>query len=185
MMQAAGPDRGEGAGGPGRDGVARLIRGATGGMNAVGTIWIFVLMVLINADVLGREAFDAPVRGVTEIVSLSIVGIVFLQLAHTLWAGRITRSDALLQRLQERRPRLAAGLDALYHLTGAGLFALLFWASWPYFLRSVDIGEYVGALGDFTAPTWPVRLIILVGSAAAGVSFLALAWQHLRTCLRA
>src|SRR3989304_2905183 len=49
----------------------------TGAMNAIGTIWILVLMVLINSDVIGRDLFGAPVRGVTEIVSMSIVGSVF------------------------------------------------------------------------------------------------------------
>ena len=35
-------------------------------LNALGTLWIVLLMVLINTDVLGRNLFDAPVRGVTE-----------------------------------------------------------------------------------------------------------------------
>lgn len=137
-------------------------------------------MLLINADVIGREAFLAPVRGVTELVSLSIVGIVFLQLAHTLWVGRLTRSDVLLGALQRRWPRLACGLNALHHLAGAVLFAILFWASLPYFQRAWRIDEYVGALGDFTAPTWPVRLIILIGSAFTSLAFLLLACEALR-----
>ncbi len=157
----------------------------TGVMNAVGTVWIFALMVLINADVIGREAFATPVRGVTELVSLSIVGIVFLQLAHTLWSGRMTRSDALLNRLRRARPGLAAALEALYHATGAVLFAVLFWASLPYLRKAIDIGEYVGALGDFTAPTWPVRAIILIGSAATAITFALLAWRDLRRSLAA
>jgi hypothetical protein len=41
---------------------------------------------------------------VTELVSLSIVGIVFLQLADTLHSGRFTRADVLLQRLQRTPP---------------------------------------------------------------------------------
>ncbi len=172
-------DAGEaGADRPARFALHRL----TGGMNAVGTAWIFVLMVLINADVIGREAFGAPVRGVTEIVSLSIVGIVFLQLAHTLWAGRITRSDALLGRLLGARPRLGHTLEAVYHLTGAVLFLILFWASKPYFERAWTDGEYIGAFGDFTAPTWPVRLIILIGSLATAATFALLAWRHVRAC---
>ena len=36
-----------------------------GAMNALGTVWIFLLMVLINSDILGRELFHAPVRGTT------------------------------------------------------------------------------------------------------------------------
>ena len=85
-------------------------------LNALGTLWIIALMLLINTDVLGRNLFNAPVRGVTELVALSIVGIVFLQLADTLHSGRFTRADVLLARLKASRPVLAARLQALYHL---------------------------------------------------------------------
>ena len=84
-----------------------------------GRWWIVALMLLINTDVVGRDLFDAPVRGATELVSLSIVGIVFLQLADTLARGRMTRADVLLDRLKHTRPALAAWLQALYHLVGA------------------------------------------------------------------
>ena len=54
-------------------------------------------MILINTDVLGRNLLGTPVRGVTEIVSMSIVGaMVFLQLADTLRVGRLTRADVLV-----------------------------------------------------------------------------------------
>jgi TRAP-type mannitol/chloroaromatic compound transport system permease small subunit len=152
----------------------------TGVLNAVGTVWIFLLMVLINADIFGREALNAPIRGVTELVSLSIVGIVFLQLAHTLWAGRLTRSDALLDHLRRTHPRLGHALKALYNLVGAVLFAIILYASTPYFLTAWRIGEYVGAVGDFTAPVWPIKLIILIGCAATAIQFLLLAWRELR-----
>ena len=69
----------------------------TQALNALGTLWIVALMLLINADVLGRDLLGTPVRGVTELVSLSIVGIVFLQLADTLATGRMTRADAIHQ----------------------------------------------------------------------------------------
>jgi TRAP-type mannitol/chloroaromatic compound transport system permease small subunit len=149
-------------------------------MNAIGTIWIIVLMVLINADVIGRDLFAAPVRGVTEIVSMSIVGIVFMQLADTLRAGRFTRAEVLLGYLERRRPRAARALQALYHLVGAALLAVICGASWGPLEEAVRIGEYVGAVGDFQAPMWPVRLIIVIGSACAAVTFLFLAWQDVK-----
>ena len=37
-------------------------------------------MVVISLDVIGRTAFNAPLPGVLELVRLSIVGIVFIQL---------------------------------------------------------------------------------------------------------
>ena len=140
-------------------GLHRLIRG----LNALGTLWIVALMLLINSDVLGRNLLGAPVRGVTELVSLSIVGIVFLQLADTLHSGRFTRAEVLLDRLKRSRPAGAALLQAAFHGVGALLMAVILWAAWAPLVESVRIREYVGAIGDFTAPVWPVRLIMLVG----------------------
>ena len=144
-------------------------------LNALGTIWIFALLVLVDSDILGRELLGAPVRGATEIVGLSIVGIVFLQLPNALWAGRFTRAELLLDALSLRRSRLASAVQGVLHLLGAFALALVCWAVWPEFLRAVEIGDYVGAIADFTAPTWPVRLVMVVGSALTALTFLLLA----------
>jgi TRAP-type mannitol/chloroaromatic compound transport system permease small subunit len=151
-----------------------------GGMNALGTLWILALMVLINLDVFGRNLLDTPVRGVTELVSLSIVGIVFLQLGDTLRAGRFTRADILLDRLKHSHPALSDALQALYHGVGMVLMLIILKASWEPLLESIRIREYVGAIGDFQAPVWPVRLITLVGLSVTALCFLLLAWMDLR-----
>jgi TRAP-type mannitol/chloroaromatic compound transport system permease small subunit len=155
----------------------------TAAMNAAGTLWILALMVLINADVLGRDLFSAPIRGVTEVVSLSIVAIVFLQLADTLRTGRFTRSDALLGRLVRRRPRLARLVQAVFHLAGAALLAVLAAASWPLLADSWATGEYLGAIGDFQARLWPMRALIVLGAACTAITFLFLAVADLRVAL--
>lgn len=152
----------------------------TQGLNALGTLIIIGLMLLINTDIVGRTGFDAPVRGVTELVSLSIVGIVFLQLADTLRSGRFTRADMLLDRLKRNRPVLAAVLQAIYHGLGAVLMGIILWAAWPSLVESIRIREYVGALGDFTAPVWPVRLMMLVGLGVTALTFVLLASMDLR-----
>ena len=149
-------------------------------LNALGTLWIIALMLLINTDVLGRNLFNAPVRGVAELVGLSIVGIVFLQLADTLHSGRFTRADVLLARLKASRPVLAARLQALYHLVGAALMGIILWAAWQPLVDAIRIRQYVGAIGDFTAPVWPVRLIMLIGLTATLITFALLAWTDLR-----
>ncbi len=149
-------------------------------MNALGTLWILCLMVLINMDVVGRNLLSAPVRGVTEMVSLSIVGIVFLQLADTLRTGRFTRADVLMDRLKRNRPRMADALQALFHLVGLVLMLVILRASWEPLVESIEIREYVGAIGDFQAPVWPVRLITLVGLGSTALCFGLLAWMDLR-----
>ena len=148
----------------------------TQALNALGTLLIIGLMLLINTDIVGRTGFDAPVRGVTELVSLSIVGIVFLQLADTLRTGRFTRADVLLDRLKTTRPALCDTLHALFHLVGMALMLVILAASWTPLMESIEIREYVGAVGDFQAPVWPVRLITLVGLAVTALTFGLLAW---------
>lgn len=155
-----------------------------GAMNALGTLWILALMVLINVDVFGRNLLDAPVRGVTEMVSLSIVGIVFLQLADTLRTGRFTRADVLLDRLKRSRPALSDGLQALFHLVGLALMVVILLASWGPLAQAVAIREYVGAVGDFQAPVWPVRLITLIGLCATALCFALLAGMDLCRMMR-
>ncbi|WP_374634615.1 TRAP transporter small permease subunit [Ferrovibrio sp.] len=154
-----------------------------GAMNALGTLWIFALMLLVNSDIVGREIFGAPVRGTTELLALSIVGIVFLQLGHTLMIGRMTRSDMVIEGLLLRRPRIGRLLQGIFHLLGAVFLALVFYGSIAPFQEAVEIGEYVGAAGDFTAPTWPIKLLILIGSAATCLQYLVLAGIDLRHVL--
>ena len=146
-------------------------------MNSIGTAWIFVLLVIINLDIFGRAAFNHPIRGIPEIVAMSIVVCVFLQIAHTLKVGRLTRSDLLMNWLQIRKPGLKQFLEGVFYMVGACLMAILFKASFPLFTTAWHIDEYVGAEGDFMAPIWPVKLVILIGSMAALIQFLIMSFS--------
>ncbi len=152
----------------------------TAGLNAVGTVLIIALMLLVNADVIGRNLLKAPVPGVVELTEAAIVIIVFLQVGHTLRAGRFTRSDGLFSALEKGRPRIASGLDALYSLTGAGLFGLLAVNAFGRFSEAWEGGYYAGILGAFTMPTWPIELTITIGSVVMTLQFLAIFWFRLQ-----
>ncbi|MBM3568309.1 MAG: TRAP transporter small permease [Alphaproteobacteria bacterium] len=165
------------SGGAGGREPALSFGGLLAGLNALGTVLILFLMALINLDVGLRYFFNSPIRGVPELVGLSIVAIVFLQLAHALRLGKFTRSDVLLGPLLRDRPRIGHGLQMLYHLTGAVLLGIMLWALVPLLVEAWVEDLYVGAKGDFTAPEWPVKLVLVVGSAACAIQFLLLAWQ--------
>ncbi len=152
-------------------------------MNSIGTAWVFVLLVIINLDIGGRAIFNHPIRGVPEIVAMSIVACVFLQIAHTLKVGRLTRSDILMNWMQAHHPRLKCVLEGVYYLIGAALMAILFRASIPLFTKAWRIDEYVGAEGDFMAPVWPVKLIILIGCVAGTIQFLIMSYDSFRQFL--
>lgn len=153
-------------------------------MTAIGTIWILGIMVLLTADVVGRIVFNAPIRGVIEIVTLSIVTIVFLQLAGSAHKGKFTRADTVLHTLNRSSPRVARCLQSFFHLCGAALLAIIAIASWPHLVESWESGEYLGAIGDFQAWLWPMRAVICFGSACTAITFLLLAtddiWQAFR-----
>ncbi|MEI6302790.1 MAG: TRAP transporter small permease [Betaproteobacteria bacterium] len=166
------PDR-EMAGLPSRAFAALLLA-----LNSIGTLWIFVLMLVIMVDVFGRTALSRPLPGVAELVSLSIIGIVFLQIAHTLRSGRITRVDSLSDWLEGRWPRAGFILQGIYSLLGATLFAVLLIACQPLFVRAWTNDEYAGVEGYVTYPFWPIRLIMLIGCACSTLQYLMFAWQQ-------
>ena len=141
--------------------------------NVVGSLLIEGLVILIGADVLGRNLFSAPISGVPEMVKLSIVAIVFLQAPQALKAGRMTRSDALIDRSNARVSTFGRALETVFDLLAVLVIGAIFYATYPIFIKSWVRNDFVGAAGDFTAPTWPVRLMILIGAALLLLQFIA------------
>lgn len=156
---------------PGR--LLRVLDLVTLAANVVGSCLIVGLVILITADVLGRNIMGAPVAGVPEIVSLSIVAIVFLQAPQALRAGRLTRSDGLIDVLKTRVPRLAGGLETVFDLVGIAVLCAILYAHWPILTRAYERGDFVGAVGNFTAPTWPVKAMLALGALLLALQFAA------------
>lgn len=146
--------------------VRRLIDQLTLLLNVIGTLLIVAIMVLVNADVIGRVVFNAPISGVPEIVSMSIVAIVFLQVAQAFRKGRLTRTEAVLGFLEKRVPRMRVFLELVFSVAAIALIWQLLAASQPLFMKAWIRNTYEGTVGDFTAPIWPVKLIILIGCTA-------------------
>ncbi len=158
----------------------RALDAVTQGLNVVGSVLILALMVLVGVDVAGRNLAGAPVAGVPEMVTLSIVAIVFLQIPAALRAGRMTRSDALLQALAARRPGIAGALETLFDLAGIAVMSVIVYASWPMFLRAWTRNDFIGAVGSFTAPTWPVKAMLIIGASVLILQFAARIWRRYR-----
>jgi len=148
--------------------------------NAIGTAWIFVLMILINADVFMRFLFNAPVAGVPLVISMSIIGIVFLQLPDALRNGRFIRNDALIGRLLQRRPQIGHAMEAVYNFAGAVFMAILVWYEWPFFVKNWTQNIYAGNEGDFILPVWPLTLMVLIGGTCCGIQYLLHMWRDFR-----
>jgi C4-dicarboxylate transporter DctM subunit len=143
----------------------------TGFVSGAASIWIFCLMLLICADIIGRSVFNSPVQGVAEIVANSIVAIVFLQAAHALMCGRMTRTDLILGWLEEERPFAAGAMRILFHLAGIAVFALIAQGTWPKLVDAWVEEEFFGAQGVFTAPVWPIKACLFGGALLTCIAF--------------
>ena len=160
--------------------VIRAFSGLVAGLNSVGTAWIFALMLIINVDVLSRYLFNAPIQGVAEIVELSIVGIVFLQISDAVRAGRLTRSDGLFQQIQKRRPVLGHSMGAVFDLAGTMFFIFILLGAVPRLIEAYERGYFAGNEGLFVVPVWPIRLILVVGCIVVALQFALLALRNLK-----
>jgi TRAP-type mannitol/chloroaromatic compound transport system permease small subunit len=149
-------------------------------MAAIGTIWTFLLMLLIVADVIGRSFLSRPIIGVAEVAGQSVVAIVFLQLASAIRHRRMTRADFLIDPLVRKRPALGRLVEAAFSVLGAVVLALLAYAAFPELKESLTGTQFFGVPGVFTIPTWPFRMIIFVGSIVAAVTYMAMAVDELR-----
>jgi TRAP-type mannitol/chloroaromatic compound transport system permease small subunit len=140
-------------------------------LNGLGSAIIIAIMVLVCADVVGRGLLNQPIDGVAELVALSIIAVLFLQLASTLRHGRMTRADLFIDGFRRRHPLPGGILEALFSLSGIAVCVIIVWASWPRFVASWTGNEFIGIQGQFTAPTWPVRVIVIIGAGLAAVQY--------------
>lgn len=142
---------------------------------AIGTLWIFAIMLLIVADVVGRNFLAAPISGVAEIAARSVVAIVFLMLPAAALNGSLIRADFLLRGLGRYSRRTVHFLDALFSMIGAVLFALVAIAAWPDTHEAWVSSEFFGVRGVWTLPTLPFHLLLVLGSGATSIAFITVA----------
>ena len=161
----------------------RLLGTAILASNYLGSAWIFVIMLAIVADIVGRY-FNAPIAGTTELVTMSVVAVLYMQLAYTLRSGNMTRSDAVLGRLIKARPLIGHGLAIVFCCAGAGLMAAIMSGAWPKWLKAYHGDFYVGVVGVFVFPDWPRLLIVFIGCGLTALQFLLFAAESARAMWR-
>jgi TRAP-type mannitol/chloroaromatic compound transport system permease small subunit len=157
------------------------LQGIARALAAIGTVWIFLMMMMVVADVVGRNFLDRPLTGVAEFAARSVASIVFLQLAAAICAGKMTRSDFLLRFIGARSLTALRALEVGNALLGALLFLALAFIAWPELTQAWQANEFFGVQGVYTVPTWPFRALIVGGSLVAAAAYLLQMpslWRH-------
>jgi TRAP-type C4-dicarboxylate transport system permease small subunit len=164
--------------------VLRAVRSVALALAVLGGLGTIVIMALINADVVGRGVFGAPVPATAEIVSAAIVTIVFLQLPYATITGRNVRSDIVLGRIERASPRAGLLFDALHHAIGTLMLFVLLWYITPEMISAFQDRETVGLYSIFTLPKGPFVLAVVAGCALTMLSYAILTVLLLREGLK-
>ena len=126
---------------------------------------VFVLMVLIVADVFGRAFFNHPLTGKPEVIRVALVSLLFLGMAQTWRTDMHIRATVLVKRAS---PRIKAGLNVMANLCALIVFLLFCYSSWSLTVEAWRIGEFEGA-GALRVPTYPLRTLILFCSGLTAI----------------
>ena len=153
-------------------GLSRVANSLAIAANVAGTLTVLMLVVILNVDVIARGFFNAPLKGTYEIVQLSVVFIVFLQLADVVRVDRLTRSDGFLNVVQSRSTGVASNIRRIINAMSAIFMGLIAYIMFPEFLKMWDTQDFFGIPGVFTVPWWPIKLVISCGSALACLIFM-------------
>ena len=146
--------------------IAAVVR-FTSFMSAGATLWTFLLMFFMTADIFGRIFLNHPLTGTPELVKVSLVGVVYLHMPYTFWIDRHIRSDLLATKMG---PKLSLTMNVVMNILGTALFAGIFFASWEPMLEAWKIGEYEGE-GALRVPTAPIRTILVLGTSLTMILF--------------
>ncbi len=175
------PETGHRKGGP----ILRGWNGLVDGLAALGTLMIVGLMVIICADVVARNLLGASLPLVSELGALTLVMIVYLQLATTIRHDRLARTEMFFLALKQHRPRAGALLGAVFDLVGAVALGVAAWSTLGVLQKDLRAGEFIGVTGVMTLQTWPFRLMIVIGISVAAIQFCVQIWDSLRSASRA
>lgn len=153
-----------------------LLTQFTTAMNAAGALVVLGMVIIVNVDVFGRWLANSPLSGTLELTEMGVVAVVYLTVAHAVGSKRLTRSDVLLSFLERRgHNKSSSALRLVFNIAGALIFAIIAWGQVPRVIDAWTRGYFKGNVGIFTAPTWPLEAIMLIGALAAGLQFCVLA----------
>ena len=144
----------------------RFNRRVSNFMEAVAAVGLLLMMVVTCVDVVGAKVFLHPLFGSIDIVELSQLVAISFAGASALILGNHVKVEFFMVMVPKR---LRALVDAIIHLLGFLLFALIVWRLLAYGYSLQEAGEVsstmriplYGFAYGFAVATVPLCLILL------------------------
>lgn len=157
------------------DWIERIVGAFARTLNVISAIWLASVAILILYDVIGREFFESPFHGTNEIVSNSVLSILFLQLPLSILSRSSLRTTIFYGAVGIRGKSV---IDALSYLFSGLLFLVIAYGSWPNMIEGWAIGEQEGS-GIIEIPVYPIRTLVVFVSAVGVVVSGLMVYQSL------
>ena len=127
---------------------------------------IYLLMIVVVCDVIGRNLFLKPVPGTLEISTSLLVFVAFLSLAHVLAHGEHVKITIFIDHLS---PGLRVWFDIFALAVGFSLMSLTAWQALLYALHSYQTQEV--ASQSFRLPLYFAKFAFFAGCALFSLQF--------------
>ena len=132
-------------------------------MSKIGSWFLVLIMLITVADVIGRKFFNMPVKGSLELISMSLVIFVFLNLPYNEAKGGNVTIDTLYIKFGKKTKKI---IDIIMYVPYAGISVLFSWQLLRLAKEEAASGNTAVISGIPTAPFMYI--------AAAGFVVLAL-----------
>ena len=145
--------------------------------NDIGGVFVFLLMWLTMAEVLGRRLLNMPVPGAIDYIENGMAAFAFMGAAYCQRLSGHVRMDLLVTNL---KCRILWLVEALAILIAAVYIAMIVYASAQDAWRSYDLGDQTM---DIHLPVWPSKLLVPLSMALLEIRLLVQLWGYLRLVL--
>lgn len=128
-------------------------------INYIALLFLFLMMLLVAFDVLGRYLFDSPFTGTFDSIEMMMAVVVFCSLAYcTLVEGHV-RVDVILSRLPQRAKSI---LNVITFIPSVFIVALIAWRlgdrAWTIVMNLPG-----PATPTIDIPHWPFIILATIG----------------------
>lgn len=147
-------------------------------MQIVAQMFVFVLMIITVANIVGRF-FGYPVVGIIEASIILLVFILYLGLPYTQSQRGHVRVEMVVNLLPSRKREV---VDIIALFIALAILSFMFWQTAVEGIRAFIVKTYQPGLISF--PTWPGKLVIPLGLFFFTVRVIiqiAIQLYHLRT----
>jgi len=151
----------------------RALNKLSTGLMWIAQVALFLLMLLVAFDVIGRYVFGSPIMGALEVIEVLMVPIVFLALGFCTRKGQHVIVDLVTFRLSSRAQRIS-GVGA--SLACAVTFAIIAWQTGLQALGEI-LSSASSSSMTLHLPESPFLIVAAVGSLAMCLEFVMQAFN--------